>query len=870
MSVTVIRTPPLRVTPAAGEAIDSWLERIAHRCNVTWQELRITQGGVIPAGAQADPWIGRLTAEQCIALSLFTGTDPIALRAMTLEDYPAIAAGFEPRTGREGAVYPWRHYHASRFCPYCLAETGAAWRLVWRMVWFFACPRHHCLLAHRCPKCGAAQRRGPVAGAVPQPGHCSAPVSPSAKDAVLRCGADLTQAPVITLDPDGTLLAVQAVVADKILHDQADFGIYQSIPTPVPHVLADIRAIGEKYLAALDRGAVSPQFPAAVMREYRDLSDMERAAVGRAPSRAVPSVTTAIAVTAAIAIVGQSDIKAAGAVLSSLWPPGSQSAISSAFTMTGRLGADTSQALRGSYLECLAPALGATDQLRYRLGTTLPTKPDTNDELVRLMATRIPTMLWPQWSIRLAEPQLFQRFLRPALSVGLLLVGADITVEEAISAVGCPHARTSVLAGLWKLSKSSDWQGVRSALYCLSDYLRVHGSPINYHRRRQLDFDGLLTEQAWRRICRETHTRPEGITAVRQFLVERLTGTSQFPTPLPKHLEAQYSAVYRLPLRLTPELNTALVRHAEKFLARQQIPNEPFQWNPPTALLKGLDLSADEGLVAVDIDEMHRLVNLWRHGDLSIAAIPKRLGVSSEVFRHVCEEHPAPRESRRPSRRAPAEPKPRPAYEMARAALPPDRLRQLYEVEGQSLTGIGASIGVSRQTVAQLARDYGIVITKHGRGRYRIDPVWFRQQYVDKNRSLSDISVECGVSVGCLVKAARRAQIPMRGLSRRSAEDVAADSNVPRWLAPAMTTQGGWERLQRLPHIASHASFAAAGRALGVPGFSLGAQVARIERDLGGPVLIRATEHSPLRLTRRGKRAVAAVRTLQEAGGPAS
>ena len=45
MSVTVVRTPPLRVSPAAGEAIDSWLERIAHRCRVTWQELRITQGG---------------------------------------------------------------------------------------------------------------------------------------------------------------------------------------------------------------------------------------------------------------------------------------------------------------------------------------------------------------------------------------------------------------------------------------------------------------------------------------------------------------------------------------------------------------------------------------------------------------------------------------------------------------------------------------------------------------------------------------------------------------------------------------------------------------------------------------------------------
>lgn len=869
MSVTVIRTPPLRVTPAAGEAIDSWLERIAHRCNVTWQELRITQGGLIPAGAQADPWIGRLTAEQCTALNLFTGIDPVALRAMTLEAYPAIAAGFDPPTGREAAKYPWRHTHASRFCPFCIAETGGAWRLVWRMVWFFACPRHHCLLAHRCPECGAAQRRGPVSGVVPQPGHCLASVSPSGEDATLRCGADLTQAPVITLDPDATLLAVQAVIAETILRDQANFGIYRSIPTPVPQVLADIRAIGERYLAALDRGAVSPQFPTAVMKQYRDLSDTERTAVGRVPARAVPSVTTAIAVTAAVAIVGQNDIKAGGAVLSAIWPPGSQSAISSAVTMTGRLGGDTSRALRGSYLECLAPELGATDQLRCRLGTTLPTKPDTNPELVRLMATRIPTMLWPQWSLRLAEPQLFQRILRPALSVGLLLVGNDIKVEDATALLGCPLAPTNIISAMYKMSKSPDWQDIRSSLYVLSDYLRVHGSPINYHRRRQLNFDGLLTQSTWKRICRETSTRPEGLPAVRQFLIERLTGTSQFPIPLPKHLDAQYSAVYRIPLRLTPELNAALIRHAEKFLARQQIHNEPFQWNPPTGLLDGLHLPADEG-AAVDIDEMHRLINRWRHGHLSIAAIPKRLEISPEVFRQACEEHPAPREPRRPSRRAHASPKPRPASEIARAALPPDRLRQLYEVEGQSLTAIGASIGVSRQTVAQLARDYEIVITKHRRGKYHIDPQWLREQYTEKKRSLRDISTECGVSLGCLVKATRRAEIPMRGLSRRRTHDALADSNIPRWLVPAMTTPGGWERLQRLPHIASHASFAAAGRALGVPGFSLGVQVARIERDLGAPVLIRAIGNSSLRLTRRGKKVVAAVRALQEAGGPAS
>ncbi len=82
MGVTVVRTLPLRVAPAPGEAIDSWLERIAHRCNVTWQELRITQGRVIPAKTYADSWTGRLTAQQCTILSMVTGVDPDALRSI--------------------------------------------------------------------------------------------------------------------------------------------------------------------------------------------------------------------------------------------------------------------------------------------------------------------------------------------------------------------------------------------------------------------------------------------------------------------------------------------------------------------------------------------------------------------------------------------------------------------------------------------------------------------------------------------------------------------------------------------------------------------------------------------------------------------
>ena len=181
------------------------------------------------------------------------GVDPAALRAMTLEAYPPLAAGVDPQTGQPASSSPWRHIHASRFCPLCLAENGGRWKLVWRTVWFYACPTHHCLLADSCPECGAAQRSRSLAAVVPQPGRCSATVGPPPTWNPARCGADLARAPVTALEKDSPVLAVQSTVTDALINGHADFGIYQQLPIPVPQVLADLRVLGECFQSDVDR-----------------------------------------------------------------------------------------------------------------------------------------------------------------------------------------------------------------------------------------------------------------------------------------------------------------------------------------------------------------------------------------------------------------------------------------------------------------------------------------------------------------------------------------------------------------------------------------------------------------------------------------
>jgi hypothetical protein len=286
-------------------------------------------------------------------------------------------------------------------------------------------------------------------------------------------------------------------------------------------------------------------------------------------------------------------------------------------------------------------------------------------------------------------------------------------------------------------------------------------------------------------------------------------------------------------------------------------------------LLDGLGLPG-VGTGTVDINELHRLVNLQRHGRLSLSAILQRLGITAEVFRQACEEDPTPRDPRKPPTPTVTVPPPGPAYQKASSVLTPPRLLDLYETEGRSLCEIGEVVGVCKQTIAELARDYGITIKRNGRGKYAVDPEWLLDQHVNKGRSLSQISRECGVSVAFLAGLAHRYRVPVRKPSRYSATALMANKKVPKTLIPALVTQGGWERLQRLPVIAQYESLAGAARVLGTRHVALGLQVSLVERDLGGPVLIRATQHTEQRLTPLGQKVVAAVHTLQARGGPSS
>jgi hypothetical protein len=863
--MTPVRTLPLRVAPLPGEAIDSWLEAIGYRCGTPWAQFRVALGAVLPGSGYRDQWILRLTDEQVTAISAATEIDADAVRSMTLAGYPSMAVGVDSRTGRSVSSFPWRHIHASRFCPYCLAENGGRWKLVWRMVWFFICETHRCLLADACPECGGAQRRRSLSNLVPQPDRCAAIVDEAATPASSRCGADLTQARVTRLDLGHAALAAQAAVADAIITGTVDFGIYRGFPHLVPQMLADIRALGQYFLSDADPQILDALVPPDLLSEYGELQRFPRTFGRRAPDRASPAVSTAVAVTAAMGILGQTGIPSAAEVMRSIWPHGENQPLFSRITKPVAAGAQVSTALLGVHLTALGPQLGVSDQLRCRLGTALPRRAIPDLDSAALMATRIPTLFWPEWSLRLAGSQSTQRTLRPALSVAVLLVGAELKVRQAIGLLDCPLSVQAVTTVLRQLKASRHWQGIRWALYRLSDWLRRFGAPIDYQRRRHLVYTGLLPQRKWKGICRSTHSRPEGVATARKFLFERLSATYAFAAPVAATDATAYASFLRFPTRLTPELNSAMSCYARDFLAAHGITGEPTEWAPPVDLLHGLDLPS-AGTANLDATEMHRLI---RGDGLSEGAVADRLKTSIDVVRLALEQHPAPRAPRPPPQRRQTVAQVGPAYQKASALLTWERFAQLYETEGRSLKDIASRLGVSRATVAELGRDYGIRVRRSGgRRKSVIDPDWLYDQYVNKGRSLADLAREVGICCTSLAEWARICGVPVRALSRHSLTTLKANTKIPKVLVPALATQGGWERLQRLPRIAECASLAATASQFNTSGCVLGSQIAALERDLGGTILIRTSSQQPQNLTPLGKRVIAAVNDLVALGGP--
>ncbi|MFI5808840.1 TniQ family protein [Streptomyces sp. NPDC051561] len=170
---------PIRYPPNPGEALDSWLEYLAHRLHCRLGDvlhaLDLPYNDHDPPNAFTRHWTTLVTPEELTAIHQVTGVPQDVLAAMTLQPFDHHAVVIDPERRRVHRQSLWGRT-GSRFCPACLADSNGRWPLTWRLGWSFACTRHHVLLADRCPSCSRIPRFiTHPRSETPCPGLCASP-----------------------------------------------------------------------------------------------------------------------------------------------------------------------------------------------------------------------------------------------------------------------------------------------------------------------------------------------------------------------------------------------------------------------------------------------------------------------------------------------------------------------------------------------------------------------------------------------------------------------------------------------------------------------------------------------------------------------
>jgi TniQ len=748
-----IRRIPITVRPLDGEALDSWIEFYAHQTHTAWADMLVALGlPQFKRQAGVSPWLVLPSQTERDGISAATGVERELIIKMTLAYYEDRALRIDARRRILDPSFPWSPRTVSRYCPECLMADGGRWQLSWRLGWSFACLRHSCLLADACPECQAAQRRRPHVGElIPQPGKCAAVEPLRTGRTPARCGADLTNAPVLKLDDGHPAISAQQVVNQVIQCDEAVFGVYSARPQPRLNVLADIRALAGRILSYATRQELDAVVPANLLSACDSAASRFAQGVAAGQTNGIPgrfapatAAVAAVGVVSALRYLNEDNAQTAHENLRWLFEGMRQRGVSVVATNMS-WSKWTSKTSTSIQLGVLTPSLKPTDVLRYQATSAWPSHPTKDYDQVARLIRRLPAMLWPAWSLPFSIPGCHQRQLRPALSIAIAVCGNRRRLDVTAKALRSPISGHSASRVIQMLNRRDEWPEIAAALCMLAEHLNQINVPIDYERRRLLDYSSLLPDAQWTQICRDTATpggRPARAKVARLFLFERITGSAAEP----RHLDnALRSKVADFPYSLTPELAEALDEHARNFLARVGIVDEPVQFEPSADLLVGVKLPARQPDTA-KLEHLHELVRTgW---DLGAAAGAS--DISLEAARYLLSHEPAPAiGTADPSNfsRYGA------AYRSAKQSLSKERFADLYETEGLSLAEIAADNGVNRQTLTRIAEDYGLQLRLPGRrSSHSIDGDWLYDQYVNEGRTLPDLAREYGVYTATMAR----------------------------------------------------------------------------------------------------------------------
>lgn len=372
-----------------------------------------------------------------------------------------------------------------------------------------------------------------------------------------------------------------------------NFGIFEAHTQSVPEVLAAVRSLANRVLnfasihgLIVKRGGDEEGFSEKILdmspsRARNTLND-------KAPERALD---TAAGATVALELLRCATIAHAG-IRARWFIEGQNANTGPAELRSCRRDGGIPAAV---VIKARSRDMGPELQLRYRTAIDMPCVPDLDARRVQSIAAALPAAMWQVWSERLLTDIRSTTVARTTLSCATLLAGSTLKPVVAARLLGEVTNSNTLNQRLWVLCGSDYWQSICAALIRLSDYLDDRGAPIDYQRRRRLDYSTLLPEHSWQEICaRASDTFHEPCTAVSAqcHLIDKLSGTPALGLlTLDEELDERslITLVTAFRLRMTPRLEEELDEHARCFLEQHNI-DEPVAWHPPLALLDDLHL----------------------------------------------------------------------------------------------------------------------------------------------------------------------------------------------------------------------------------------------------------------------------------------
>ncbi|BBY58384.1 hypothetical protein MSAR_15200 [Mycolicibacterium sarraceniae] len=637
----------------------------------------------------------------------------------------------------------------------------------------------------------------------------------------------------------------------------ADYGIYVQQPVNVQTALRDLAMIAARVVVHSRRHSLHELPHADFIAAYDE--DRVRAAPVT-PTRhlrrlsldaPVTAVEAAVYATEALKIVETATSALAAQRMAWLIPdeelPGTERILN--------IGLSCSRALAAAQIKAYAPNLIPPLQLRYRSASPDPATPAASKLGVERLVSSLPSTLWPEWSIRFGLTSRTYERWRPALASAVLLVGTDLTPEAAAKQLDNGAERT--LQHLLRyLHQSEHWPSFSTALIRLADYLRTSGNPIDYQRRRRLDYRSLLPDPDWNAAAHRAGALPGSpvkAEIARRYLFRRISGRSAPPDAQDARngRPQMLTRTLNFPLDLTSALQHALDEHAMVFLARNGIADEPLKWHPPLALVEGLALPAPE-CEHVDITALRSAASA---ASARVPALARTFHVTIDTVRYLLDRHPPEpnatggRTVRRDVLRA-----------ARNTSLTKEVLHELYDVQHLACAEIGARFGMSRTSVRRSANQYGVTLRSQ---EVSIDFQWLHQNYVVARRTQTDLCAELGISWPTLRKWLARYDILLHQPAR-SRRIILSRVEAHELLHQTLSRPAGLIHLSNFVRVTEHESVCEAAEHLGINRSTLNTQIRYLTKDFGGPLLEHWTPNRPMATTELGSKAVAAHEALRK------